>query len=527
MIHLFSRIPSYLIKNHNGIYYFRIVIPVAYRIYFKHNSREFRRSLNTRSQREAIEKARLWIIKMKDIFNNFPETDSERENYFLDQEERLRKGRDVFNRLTEADTLSNENIDIRIIDSFFDLLTVEESQWLQEYNDFINRNKVSCKSPIESITNTNVNSNIAPSRVLSDVIDEFISIKSHKGLRNKTIIGNKQKLQTFCDVILNPNIDTLSREHIQRYQKFLPLLPRNMNKMAGSRNISIEERIAQTGDKITDQTIINNAKVVQSFLRWCYEQGNTSIDFSVILKGIAAKKKNSNENTARYSNEELSMIFGVYDYQVTCFKGNPYRYWIPLIALYTGARQNEICQLLVEDVKIDNAIYYFDITDDNSKFLNGAKSKNLKNKSSKRKIPVHKKLIELGFIDYLNEAKKSEKPLLFNQLIPDADGKYGRKVSDFFNSTYKGVGLLSFAGLNKVKDNGEKRNFHSFRKTLRDEFKHKHTDISVVNEIIGHEHTDTGNKVYAYEHKLKYKKKIIDTIDFNFKHPKKWEKRFY
>ena len=43
---------------------------------------------------------------------------------------------------------------------------------------------------------------------------------------------------------------------------------------------------------------------------------------------------------------------------------HPEKYWIPIIALYAGMRQNEICQLHIEDIKQENTdngetIWYF------------------------------------------------------------------------------------------------------------------------------------------------------------------------
>ena len=70
-----------------------------------------------------------------------------------------------------------------------------------------------------------------------------------------------------------------------------------------------------------------------------------------------------------------------------------WRYWIPLIGIYTGMRLNEICQLYVDDVKYLNRIWYFRLTNERS-------DQSLKNKQSKRLVPIHPKLIELGFIDF-------------------------------------------------------------------------------------------------------------------------------
>jgi uncharacterized protein DUF6538/carbohydrate-selective porin (OprB family) len=58
------RNPSYIVKNHNGIYYFRYVIPKAHLHLFPLNSREFRRSLKTRSRSESLRRAKVYWVKL-------------------------------------------------------------------------------------------------------------------------------------------------------------------------------------------------------------------------------------------------------------------------------------------------------------------------------------------------------------------------------------------------------------------------------------------------------------------------------
>ncbi|WP_345993973.1 hypothetical protein [Sulfurimonas sp. HSL-1716] len=90
----------------------------------------------------------------------------------------------------------------------------------------------------------------------------------------------------------------------------------------------------------------------------------------------------------------------------------PEKYWIPIIAGYSGMRQNEICQLYVEDLKsittdMGEIIWYFD--------LNEEKDKHLKNENAFRLVPLHPKLIELGFIEYYNSIKNKQ-PRLWKNL---------------------------------------------------------------------------------------------------------------
>lgn len=76
------------------------------------------------------------------------------------------------------------------------------------------------------------------------------------------------------------------------------------------------------------------------------------------------------------------------------------KYWSTLLFLYTGARRNEIAALTPYDVKQDEAsnIWYFDITDEEE-------TKRLKTVAAKRFVPVHSKLIEYGFLEYIEKVK--------------------------------------------------------------------------------------------------------------------------
>lgn len=73
--------------------------------------------------------------------------------------------------------------------------------------------------------------------------------------------------------------------------------------------------------------------------------------------------------------------------------------WLPLIGFYTGARINEVCQLNpAEDIKQDSAtgIHYFHFTDEGGTAEGVDKS--IKTNSSLRIVPIHSKLIELGYL---------------------------------------------------------------------------------------------------------------------------------
>jgi integrase len=496
--------------------------------------------LKTRSKREAIALARkMWVSMINNLEkqsqNKIPF--SEPKNWYEDfdaerklQEAMLRHGKLIYKEMENAQKESQEQIDSTIIESFFENLGSDDYKCLQCYNDYINTTRATkpdtdCKNlekqdikPEDQINN----------KLVTELVEEFLNEKMViANVVKKTLTSYRDALNVFLDILDNPTIAKVNRVNVQLYKNSLMKLPKNMNKLPQLRNKTILEKINSGFETIAPTTIKNTARKVKEFLKWGFEQKYFEEDFGQILSGIVKKSKKDNENTASFDDHDLNKIFGYTEYQLNLFKGYPFRYWIPLIGLYTGCRLNEICQLYVKDICNDDGIHYFNITKENHRLINGKIDKKLKSFASERKIPIHKKLIDLGIFDYIEEVRKHNEERLFPHLnYSKSDEKYIRKVSDFFNSTYKGKGLLNIVGIEKKTSNGSK-NFHSFRKTMRNHLYQIGIDPNKIDDIIGHEKQGTGNKVYSNPLNLKEKKKIIDSVIFNFDHPKKWNKKYY
>ena len=124
-------------------------------------------------------------------------------------------------------------------------------------------------------------------------------------------------------------------------------------------------------------------------------------------------------------------------------------YWLPLVALYTGARINELCQLHPGDVAQEG---YTDL-----------KGKRVKTEGSERRIPVHPDLIKLGFVKYAQA--QAGKPLLFSELKPSP---IDEKISTNWGRWW-GRYLRKTCG---VTD--ERMTFHSFRHTFKHHIRQCH-----------------------------------------------------
>jgi hypothetical protein len=54
----------------------------------------------------------------------------------------------------------------------------------------------------------------------------------------------------------------------------------------------------------------------------------------------------------------------------------PYHFWLPILALFTGARQNELAQLFLSDIRENDGLWVIDINANNE-------SQKVKTKSGK------------------------------------------------------------------------------------------------------------------------------------------------
>lgn len=167
----------------------------------------------------------------------------------------------------------------------------------------------------------------------------------------------------------------------------------------------------------------------------------------------------------------------------------PYYYWLPLLGLYTGARLNEICQLYLEDIEEYEPGKYFIFINDHDpatahdKNPTFAIDKSIKNKASKRSIPIHPDLVSLGLIDYIHALKANGYTRLFPELRFDRIKGYARAAGSWFNERFLGKTL-------KFERNGMKT-FHSFRHTLITALIDNAIPENIINEIADHERGDT------------------------------------
>jgi integrase len=167
--------------------------------------------------------------------------------------------------------------------------------------------------------------------------------------------------------------------------------------------------------------------------------------------------------------------------------------WLPLLAIYTGARLSELAQLKPADIQPDNDGYSLVITDTGV-------GQRLKTMNSKRRIPIHSELVKLGFIAHVEQCRAESQRSLWPAL-PVRDGKAGGYFSNWFGRYMK------------LKGFEDELDFHSFRHTVRTKLTISNTPETVIDILLGHSLGANVGKG-RYTHVAQHTRKFIETIKY-------------
>ncbi len=145
--------------------------------------------------------------------------------------------------------------------------------------------------------------------------------------------------------------------------------------------------------------------------------------------------------------------------------------WFLRMLIYTGARGEELAQLSDSDVRPVKGIH--------SIWINDAGEGQLKNRSALREVPVHKALIDMGFLDWTRRRKGR----LFASLKPSGHGRLYASMQSRLKRLLRGHAKIDDARVTP----------HSFRHAFADACRIANVPEHVTRALMGH--ADKGNRV--------------------------------
>lgn len=327
------------------------------------------------------------------------------------------------------------------------------------------------------------------------VFKEFSQVKKNDNIDDSSIRENEVCLDTIFTILEKNYIEHITYDDCYNISTWIHNLPRRWQAHCKKKNLPQLVKEGNDKVKISKTTIKKYLQTFKEFLTFCRKRRIITENFR---DDFIIPKRHDTISIEEFSKDELKAIFNPATYPNRHNIYHSARYWIPLIALYTGMRLNEICQLYCDDVKYENKIWYFQLTDERP-------DQHLKNKQSHRIVPIHPKLIEFGLIDYLKDTRKNKKERLFFKLEYSKKNHYAHQISTWFGRYLKEVQIKTRS---KV--------FHSIRHLVKTYLRDCKVPLEYQNAICGWTGTDVGQKVYAGKVPLKNLYEEICKLDYPF-----------
>lgn len=285
---------------------------------------------------------------------------------------------------------------------------------------------------------------------------------------------------------------SMTKQDVRSFKDMLILMPKNYSKAEGYKTLTLKEVIDKSKENknIVYNSLITQKKyfsLVKAFFQWTVEDGY--LEASPAASIMLAKKKLQNDTKKRnpFSAEELdtllhSPLFTGYHSPRTRHVSGDTKiqlpdYWAWLLGLYTGTRIKEIVTLHRRDILMQDNILCISVNNDHGL--------GVKTSSAIRMIPIHKKIIELGFMDWVKLATKEAPnnpifPTFVSESVKDPSKRATRRTSPY---------------LRKIGITGSDKVFHSCRHNFADELRHNNLEEYSIKKLLGH---SDGNVTAGY-----------------------------
>lgn len=328
-----------------------------------------------------------------------------------------------------------------------------------------------------------------------------------------TISQNKGVIQLFAEFVGEDlPVDQLRRKHVAEWRDQLYLMPKMAKQVTALKNLKFKEVIAENqklGRPTIDPKTINRyLSALSPFAKWL--AANDMVGNPIMVDAMFIKLDRSKPKRAPFSDEQLKKLFesplfrgclsNIVEHKTGNFTIRDWRYWLPLVALFSGMRLGEIAQLLVEDVQEMHGTWVMHVTTE------GDEEKKLKTVGSERVVPIHSELIALGFLDYYIVRKEAGSKRLFPEINPDSRGFMSGVPSKFLNTYLDRIGV-------KTKTLA----MHSFRHLFADRLRNAGYLDSEFGFILGHGDRlvrTTGRYGALPQGTVAHRSKLIESVQF-------------
>lgn len=327
-----------------------------------------------------------------------------------------------------------------------------------------------------------------PAKVLT-LSDAWAMYKDEKGRNwtNSISMANERYMEVLLTVLGGEtDVAAISKQDIKQVMEIVENLPKRV--VQPYRSMSIQQLI-ECDDVPPDQlvgveAIHKHLKLYKSLFKTFLTESKDFLSKSPTDGVVAAPSK---ARFGAYSTAEMKKFVGW-----ALKQPDNWQKWITLLLAYTGARRCEIAKLEKSQIKFDedSQRYYFLIAE-------GGQGKT---ENATRQVVIHPKLIEWGFMEYVDRQWKER---IFSEVAGTNMTKIGKVFAD----------VRDQLGIPYLDDYGQRRLLHSIRHSVCSAAMAGWvTNILHLQQTVGHEKSGGITKRYLYTFPLFTVSYVVDGL---------------
>ena len=345
---------------------------------------------------------------------------------------------------------------------------------------------------------------------LGELVEHYEKHQTNTGAWSnpRTRIVSAARLETLCELLgAHRSIDSFKRSDFLALREQLRAYPKNRNRLKAIRNLPLAAIMERGGYETlnlrTAKKVFELARALMSYaLDHDLIKENPAAGMIFSTKGADSPRKRT------YSASQLERLINGPLYKLTSpprWRLDDFKFWLPLLGIYTGARLSELSQLRISDIYQEQGVWVISIR--------ATAARQLKTDSSERLVPLHSKLIEIGFLDFHQQrvALKNgdRQAALFDNVRVYGTLAASHVASRWFLGDGNGKGgYLALCGLAE-----DRLTFHGLRHTFINQFRRQKLDLTIAKALVGHaDRSTTGG--YGDVYPADVLKTEIDKLDF-------------
>lgn len=330
----------------------------------------------------------------------------------------------------------------------------------------------------------------APSLTLSQAIKEYLENLADRERSKSTMKAYHATLEILLAVAGDVPVASIDHKVIGKFYKNLRWWPHRARSFRHLKHLSPREildfGIARAKPQtLADATEDRHTAGLNAFFETLLTIGQVPRNPMAL-----AKRDRSGQQAPKvkvrhpFTQIELGQIFNPAVF-VPWSKKYPHTWWIPQIALFTGARVDEIAQLRAADIGMDNGAmcFFFRPVEGAEIETDGMRERTFKNGYSMRIVPIAKALLDAGLLTFVEEVKAAGLVRLFPQLKAGVD-----RITGELNGAGYSIGhIQQFGDYLRENTNIKKgTSTHAFRHLITTALTAQDVPDAVIASITGH-----------------------------------------